>query len=193
MDNGAAIVLVLAGIVVYMVYDTYFTGNLEPVESTVDKRKYKVQNLPDKQKAADNIATIRKHIETLITHLEKVAPDDPRTKNMSKNFNGDAMSEAPANNKHTSYSINKGEKIILCLRSKDTKHELVDMNTMMFVVLHEIAHLATDSIGHNPEFWDNFKWILQHSIDIGIYKHVDYNENKQEYCGMTIESTPLKK
>ena len=45
----------------------------------------------------------------------------------------------------------------------------MDINTMMFVVLHEMAHLATESIGHTSEFWENFKWILEESINIGIY------------------------
>jgi hypothetical protein len=193
MEGTPIVVLVLAGIVIYMVYDTYFMGNLEAVKSTVDGREYMVQSLPDKQKAADMIAEVRKNVELLQTHLEKTAPDDKRTKNIAVNFSGDRLSEAPANNKHTSYSINKGEKIVLCLRSKDVKKELVDMNTMMFVTLHEVGHLATESVGHTPEFWDNFRWILDESINIGIYKHVDYADKPQEYCGMNIVSNPLDK
>lgn len=191
MEGGPALVLVLTGVVIYLVYDTYFTGNLEPVTSTVDNRVYRVQSLPDKQQAANNIAEIRKNIETLISHLQKTAPDDARTLMLIANFNGDRLSEAPENNKHTSYSVNKGEKIVLCLRSKDKNNALVDMNTMMFVTLHEMAHLATDSVGHKPEFWDNFRWLLEESINIGIYRHVDYSKKKQDYCGMKIESTPI--
>ena len=62
---------------------------------------------------------------------------------------------------------------------------------MMFVVLHEFAHLATESIGHSQEFWDNFKWILEESINIGIYIKTDYNKKAVEYCGMKINTTPL--
>lgn len=38
----------------------------------------------------------------------------------------------------------------------------------MFVLLHEMAHLMTESIGHTPEFWTNFKKILQDGIQVGI-------------------------
>ena len=61
----------------------------------------------------------------------------------------------------------------------------------MFVVLHELAHIATESIGHTPEFWANFKWILEESINIGIYAKKDYSKDAVEYCGMTISTTPL--
>ena len=73
--------------------------------------------------------------------------------------------------------MNKGEEIILCLRNKNS---LVDINTMMFVVLHEFAHLATESIGHTTEFWDNFKWILEESINIVIYTKQDFEKKSVE-------------
>jgi len=190
METTLAVTLVIAGMIGFLIYDTYFSAHLEPVESTIDHHTYYVRELPDKQKAADNLATIRKNIETLIEHLKKTAPDDIRTKNLATNFNGDNMSEAPANNQYTSYTINKGEKVVVCLRSKEN-NSLVDINTMMFVMLHEMTHIATDSLGHTPEFWDNFKWVLHESINIGLYRAVDYAKKPQEYCGMKIESTPL--
>jgi hypothetical protein len=67
----------------------------------------------------------------------------------------------------------------------------MDINTMMFVVLHEFAHLATESIGHTEEFWDNFKWILEESINIGIYTRQDFQNKSVDYCGIKITSTPL--
>ena len=62
---------------------------------------------------------------------------------------------------------------------------------MMFVVLHEYAHLASVSIGHTQEFWDNFRWILEEAINIGIYVKQDFNKKNVEYCGMDITSSPL--
>ena len=88
----------------------------------------------------------------------------------------------------SSYSINKGEQIILCLR---TNNKLVDINTMMFVVLHELSHIATTDIGHTPLFWKNFRWILEESINIGMYTKQDFNKEAVEYCGMDITSSPL--
>ena len=63
---------------------------------------------------------------------------------------------------------------------------------MMFVSLHELAHIMTKSIGHdNDEFWSNFKFILTNATELGIYKNVDYRQEPEEYCGMMITDSPL--
>ena len=112
---------------------------------------------------------------------------------MDKNFRPDNISESNPGNMYTSYSINKGEKIVFCIRHKhaEINGKLVDINTIMFVAIHELAHLMTKSIGHTPEFWDNMRFLLKHSIELGIYKYVNYSENKEKYCGILITSTPL--
>lgn len=191
MDHSFIIILVLGSILAYFIFDTYWSGNLEWVESTIDKQKYLVQALPDKQAAADLLAQIRKKLETLVKHLEKIAPQDPRTKRLVMNFQPAKIQEGMESSKHTSYSINKGEKIVFCLRSKDAKKELVDLNTIMFVALHELAHICTETVGHTEEFWTNFRWILEESINIGIYVEQDFKSKPQPYCGITITDSPL--
>ena len=69
--------------------------------------------------------------------------------------------------------------------------KIVDTNTMMFVAIHELAHLMTKSIGHTPEFWNNMKYLLQKAIKIGIYTAVDYKSKPVPYCGTTITDSPL--
>jgi predicted metal-dependent hydrolase len=61
----------------------------------------------------------------------------------------------------------------------------------MFVVLHEMAHLMTTTVGHTPEFWANFRRILHDAIQAGVYENVNYAKNPVQYCGMTITDTPL--
>ncbi len=68
----------------------------------------------------------------------------------------------------------------------------MDLNTMTFVALHELSHLMTRTIGHDQEFWDNFRVILRIAIRNGIYQCVDYNMNMTVYCGQPINDTPLK-
>jgi predicted metal-dependent hydrolase len=161
------------------------------VKSTVDDRIYTVQSLPDKQDAADLLANMRKKLETLVTHLQKMYADDPRTGRLLGKFNPDRISEGTNHGEHTSYSLNKGEKIVFCLRSKDEKNKLVDLNTMMFVALHELGHICTESIGHTDEFWDNFRWLLAESINIGVYKEQDFKSKPVPYCGIKITESPL--
>ena len=63
---------------------------------------------------------------------------------------------------------------------------------MTFVAIHELGHLMTKSIGHEPEFWNSFKLLLKIAIDNGIYKDIDFNKKPEPYCGITISDNPLK-
>ena len=62
----------------------------------------------------------------------------------------------------------------------------------LFVVLHELAHIMSKSVGHNDEFWKNFKYLLKHSIKINIYNYENFNDNPKYYCGINITDTPYK-
>ena len=160
------------------------------VVSSVDNRKYLVQNHHDKQQAADNLATIRKNLVLLVQELKSKNQNNVDVERMVNNFNPDNITEATKNNKYTSYSINKGEKIVFCLRSRDETNKLVDLNIMMFVALHELAHTMTKSIGHTEEFWNNFRILLRNAQNLGIYKRVDYDKNPVDYCGTKITNDP---
>lgn len=193
MDYTSVFIVLLAGILGYLVWDTYFLAEVEYVKSKVDNREYLVRSLPDKQQAADLIANIRIKLEKVVKHLSENNKDDPRTKMILNNFRPDRISEGSENSKYTSYSINKGEKLVLCLRSKDERKQLVDLNTMMFVSLHELSHMGTQSIGHTPEFWNNFRWILKEAIKINIYQYQDFNSKPEGYCGIQITDNPLSR
>ena len=191
MDIGieGLIIIILTLIGTYFLYDYYANQGLTTVVSDVDNRVYTVQTKDDAKEAANLIAKIRERLVTLVEHLTKVTGgNDERIIMLKKNFRPDRLKEGVTTPGYTSYSVNKGEQIILCLRNKD---KLVDINTMMFVVLHELAHLATKSIGHTDEFWSNFKWILEEAMNIGLYVKQDFKEKEVEYCGMTITSSPL--
>ena len=191
MEYGSIAIVLIGGILAYLIYDTYFINEVEYVTSTVDNKEYLVRSLPDKQEAANLLANIRQRLEKMVLHLTENFQEDERADRLLKNFRSDNISEGSENSKYTSYSVNKGEKIVLCLRSKDESKKLVDLNTMIFVALHELAHLATHSIGHTKEFWDNFKWILKEAIKIKIYNYQDFNSKPEGYCGIQITDQPL--
>jgi len=111
---------------------------------------------------------------------------------LENNFYADNLSESTPNSKYTSYSVNKGEKIVFCMRSKNDNEKLVNPNILMFVALHELSHVMTKSVGHTPEFWDNFRFLLKVAIKLKLYQNVDFANNPQEYCGSKITDTPLK-
>ena len=165
--------------------------DLEYVKSTVDGRKYLVRNLPDKQDASNMIATVRQNLVKLAQELKKKNQGNIDIERMINNFNPNNIVESEKNNKFTSYSINKGEKTVYCMRSRDDTNKLVELNTMMFVALHELAHTMSKSIGHTKEFWDNFRILLRNAIKLNIYKRVNYNETPVKYCGVEITDDPM--
>jgi predicted metal-dependent hydrolase len=186
--EGMIIVSTLV-LISFLSYTTFYEDSLQSVKSTIDNQEYLVQDKEDAEGAANLIATIRQKLIVLVEHLIKTTPnDDERIVMLIDNFKPDNIKEGVDNSGYTSYSVNKGEQIVLCLRSKN---KLMDINTMMFVVLHELAHIVTKDIGHPPEFWQNFKWILEESINVGIYQKTNYSRESVEYCGMTISSSPL--
>lgn len=181
-------ILIVIGLINYQKYN----GELIYVRSPLDNKEHLVRNVRDKQEAADLMAKIKLNIKKLCDYLQTKHSDDERIHRLIKRYNADKLMESESSSKNTSYSINKGEKVVLCMRSKDVMKKLVDENIMMFVTLHEVAHIMTKSKGHTKEFWDNFRFLLKQAIKIGIYHHVDFNSTPVEYCGVEITDTPLK-
>lgn len=191
MDIAGVLVIVLIIGLAWLLWDTYATGEVEYVKSSIDGKDYLVRSLPDKKDAANLLAQITAKLQQLVQYLENSQPKDERTVRLVQNFNSDAVSEGSENAKYTSYTVDKGKKMVFCLRSRDAQNRLMDLNTMMFVALHELAHVSSDTIGHDEAFWTNFKWILQHAVKIGIYAPQDFTKKPVEYCGMQITDTPL--
>jgi predicted metal-dependent hydrolase len=166
---------------------------LVEVKSTVDGRTYKVRDMEDKQEAADMLAKIRLKLTTLTDNLLQKYPDKPQIKMIVKNFRNDPnrFLEATPDAQHTSYSVNKGESIHLCLRQREAMNEsIVQENVMMFVSIHELAHICTESIGHGPDFWNNMGFLLKEAEGMGLYQYTDFKSQPVSYCGMKISDSP---
>lgn len=163
------------------------------VKSTVDGKEYKVRDMPDKLEAANLMAKLRQRLTKLCDTLEKKYPDKPQVKQLVRNFRSDPhrFIEATPDSEHTSYSINKGEQIHMCLRQRDGPDEsLVDENVMTFVALHELSHVCTESIGHGPDFWNNFGWLIKEAEAINVYRYTDFSAHPVSYCGVYITDSP---
>lgn len=188
-ESESVSILVVSIIVAYMSWLYYQNKDHEYVKAN-DGKSYRVQDTDDKKKSANLLAEIIKRCKLLLDHLEKIQPDDFRTVTLLDRFNPSNITENnqdEAKNGITSYTINKGDNIVVCLKQKDG--ELVDINTMMYVVVHELAHICDlKSEQHDDRFWKNFEWLLNHAINIGIYTYEDYAEENKPYCGISITS-----
>jgi hypothetical protein len=162
------------------------------VRSQVDGQEYSVRDLPDKQRAADLLAQLRLNLSTLMDNLVQTYPHKKQVQRLSQNFRADPKRflESTPDAEHTSYSVNKGESVHFCLRQRDGTENLVDANVMMFVALHEMAHMITESVGHEPEFWNNFGWLLREAESRNLYKPTDFKSQPVMYCGVTITDAP---
>ena len=166
---------------------------LVEVKSTVDGRTYKVRDMPDKQQAADLLARIRMKLAQLMDSLVASYPDKPQVQRLKKNFepNPERFLESTPDADHTSYSVNKGEKVHFCLRQRGGASEkLVPEDVMTFVAIHEMAHMITKSIGHEPEFWNNFGWLLKEAENRNMYRPINFQAHPVPYCGVMITDSP---
>ena len=184
------LIIIAIGLLGYTHYE-HLTNEVIYVKSTIDNNEYLVRNLDDKQEAANILAKIREKLEKICMLMKEKYPNDESVNRMNERFNADNITESGKNNQYTSYSVNKGEKIVFCIRQKDDAETLVDENTITFVAIHELAHIMTKSVGHTPEFWDNFKRLLKIAIENGLYTKEDYINNPKEYCGIKVSDSPL--
>ena len=189
-ELGIALGVFTVGMAGKMYYDKMYS-NVEYVKSDIDNKSYLVRTMPDKQEAANLLASIRLKLVKLCDHLEINDSKNKDVYRLLKRFNSENITESSPREKYTSYSVNKGEKIVFCLRSRDEQQKLVEENVMMFVALHELAHIMTKSVGHTEEFWNNFRYLLKHAIAIGVYKEVDFEKKPVDYCGTKITNSPL--
>lgn len=79
-----------------------------------------------------------------------------------------------------SYTINK-RKIYICL--KDENGDYYQRNMLVYVILHEFAHVLCDEIGHTELFFDIFNGILNQAAKKGLYD--PSIPPLEKYCGMT--------
>ena len=186
------IIIALVLFISYKIYRDSDIFQLKCILSTVDGEKYCVRERKDVQKASDLLARTVEKMTTLVEYLdEKYPKEKENVRRLVKNFNPTKIVETLPTSEYTAYSENKGQKIAFCLNKEKTDNEnLIDENTLMFVALHEMAHVASKSIGHNTEFWDNFTFLIEDAEEIQLYKPIDYSKQNTGYCGMTITSSP---
>lgn len=180
-------VILLLCIKIYLESDTF---NLRCIISEVDGNKYCVRERSKITLAADLLATVTQKLKDLVEHVGNKYPDKENVKRLVDNFKPSRIRETLPTSKLTAYSENKGEKIAFCLTTQKNNNDLIDIETLTFVGIHELAHVASVSVGHKEEFWENFKFLLEEAKAAGIYNPIDYKQNPQEYCGMTISDNP---
>ena len=154
--------------------------HINNVETYINEEKIKVlKQLHDKN-------------ERLIMLLKKsIYNNEKNVKRLFNNWSGIIKEKELRMKKEVlAYNTNKGDKINICLTDPNTNKAILDINSMYFVFMHELAHVMTNDYSHNEEFWKNFRFLITFSIDNNLYKYVNYNKNPTLFCGYEINHTP---
>ena len=186
---GYIIIFFVAISLIKIYFDTDIF-HLKCIISDVDGNKYCVRERSKLEIAANLLAKTTEKLKKLVAHMKKTYPNRDNVKRLVNGFNPKRVYETLPTSEYTAYSENKGEKLAFCLNKTKKGDTLIDENTLMFVAIHEIAHIMTKSIGHKPEFWNNFKFLLENAKEIGVYTPEDYKKNPRSYCGMKITDNP---
>lgn len=174
-------------LIIYYQSDAF---DLKCIIASKDGNKYCVRERQKMELAANLLADVTQKMSDAVNFIKEKYPEDPRTIRLVAGYNPKKISETLPTSELTAYSENKGEKLAFCLNKTKNGTKLIDINTLTFVALHELSHIATKSIGHNQDFWENFKWVLKNAKEAGIYSPVDYKKYPEEYCGMSINDNP---
>lgn len=148
---------------------------------------YFVKNLPDRRRAADRLAELEEHMREFVRKALERHPAEPRLLRIRDKWTG-TLAEVEDTSENVAYSLNKSI-VHVCMREEDGS--LADLNTSCFVLLHELAHVATLSFNHTAEFWTNFKYLLELAEQTGSYTYVDHDKMPAMLCGRVLGASPM--
>ena len=177
-------------IIIFVLISFWYLYPSVSVKSNVDGRYYRVKNNGLSQQSADLLATVNKNLLLIKETVSKVSPR-PRYYDNIQKFNPDNTHENILNI-DTTYTLDKGKFMAFCMGSRESLlPSLYPLNTLMYVAVHELAHIASISIGHTDEFKENFADLLKIAINIGVYSYIDYSKQPVEYCGINLSKSIL--
>jgi len=190
---GYLLLVCVVGLAWY-IYFSYEDIQLVCIVSKEDGNHYCVRERERVEEAADLLARVTQKCKHLVEYVSNKYPDKDNVQRLQRGFQPHKISEILPTSSYTAYSENKGEKMAFCLnkysKSEADNQHLIDEHTLTFVAIHELSHIATQSIGHKTEFWDNFKFLLIEAKAAGIHEPEDYKKDPVNYCSLEITDNP---
>jgi hypothetical protein len=163
----------------------------------IDGNNYHVRDIDDKNTAVETLYNIRLNLKKLIEYIENNSENDKEYIIFKDNLDlikskidKVIFKETPGDSNYTSYSVNKGEELYFCIRSKKN-NKIHDINDLLYVAIHEIAHIGCPEIGHTNLFFKINLYLLKKAVEFNLYKYENYNNQPREYCGINLNNTLL--
>lgn len=183
--------IIIIIILILLIIFNKFEGFMDLVDSHINGKSYLVQeDLPDQVTAANKLAKVELFIKSFMNYLNNNYLTDPRIERLNENLKEINLQESEIEKGVSSYTVNKGELISVCVRDKKNLDEFHDYQLILFVIIHELAHVASKTYGHNDEFHTNFKWLLEEAVNVG-YIPQNYTVNPVTYCGVDVTNNPI--
>ena len=188
MEDFASFFFVL---ICFTIFYTYLQNKSSEVTYVnYNNVEYLVRNLPDKEEAALLLSKIRNRLQKIVDSCVKKSGKENNSYNkqniedinrMKKNFRPDNITESSPNNKYTSYSVNKGQKIVFCIRSKEN-NTLVDCTVYGSAPNSRIINLCLDT-------YTNIEWangcrmfsdkiIEECDVDVALFNYKYFYDSK---------------
>jgi hypothetical protein len=191
------IIFIIVAIIIVLILLLYIRRDkYEYMTGSCGLKYYVINGSKEKSKYAANLlCEINNRCIRLIEYLKHKYIEkgsDPEKKKMVRKLINEYDVDDLIENDTESFTIGKGDKIHICMRNNEG--EFIDINDIMFVVVHELSHIITKSQTnpHTSEFWVNNIWLMREAEKIGIYKPIDYYRNPVKYCnGIIINRNPL--
>jgi hypothetical protein len=79
-------------------------------------------------------------------------------------------------------NVNKGYEIYICLDGDD-------VNSAMYILIHELAHMSVPEYDHSDHFWKNFDELRYFAEGLGVYVET----GTRKYCGDQINESVTQK
>jgi hypothetical protein len=152
-----------------------------------NKRRHIVLNKPDSTAACELLGEIEARICRLTTHLHRNDPNNVNYSRLASRMKYTMFNEN-AQMRFETFTADKGASMSFCLR--DDKDKLYPLNLMMFVAIHELAHVMSVSFDHTKEFNSNFAMLLREAEQLGLYTRIDFNTTPVQYCSVRITTHP---
>jgi hypothetical protein len=154
---------------------------------TIGDKVYAVRNVSGQQERAEFLSLMYARNIRLLEYLAENHPEDERTVRLLES--SPELREVESGAPDAGYTENKGESIALCLKDGDYEQDQ-KADALYFVMLHELAHVATVEEQHPPIFWENFNWIQEQAIRAGVYTYVNYEDVPIDICGFNLNENP---
>ena len=179
--------LIIGGVLAFISTKLFYRQNIL-VNSTINDKQYYVKSGDKETSAADTLATLENIMHDFADKMydkQSTYPIEKRRyiKNLWRNCHKTTLEEADVYDNQNTYTINKGDKIVFCIRTD--QNTFYSINVLTYVLLHEMAHMGNRRFGHGDEFVKIFEFFLDEAAILGLYKKIDPS-NPEKYRGMII-------